>query len=168
MADFDKYATLLIQLEGGYCWHPLDSGGPTNMGVTLKVYQKWYGKDKTAEDLRKMNYARWKAIMKTDYWDKCSADRILSQSVAELFVDWCINGGTGHIKDVQRIVGTFPDGIVGPKTLTAINARTPKTLWEEIWAARKANYSAIVNKKPSQRVFWNGWMNRLAKFHFVS
>ena len=47
MADFAKYAPKLTALEGGYCWHPEDQGGPTCCGITLSTFQQYYGKDKT-------------------------------------------------------------------------------------------------------------------------
>ena len=125
MAEFKKYAKILIQLEGGYTNHPDDLGGPTNFGITLKTYQQYCGQNKTIKDLRNMSYGTWEEIMKDLYWDKCRADEIENQSVAEIVVDWCVNSGMVGLRKVQEIAGTKPDGISGPKTLAAINGEMP-------------------------------------------
>lgn len=166
MADFKKYAPTLIQMEGGYVWHPDDKGGPTNLGVTLKTYQDFYGEDKTKEDLKNISHKEWAHIMKSGYWDRCKADQIISQSVAEILVDWCVNSGMTGLRRVQELVGAKPDGIAGPITLSLINTSDPKTLHERIVNARRQFYVNIVKRNPSQKVFMNGWMNRLERFKF--
>lgn len=166
MAEFKKYAPKLLQLEGGYTNHPDDLGGPTCKGVTLKTYQQYCGKEKTVKDLRNMSYGVWEEIMKDLYWDKCRADEIENQSVAEIVVDWCVNSGMVGLRKVQELAGTKPDGISGPKTLAAINGADQQELFERIWKARQQFYVNIVKRNPSQKVFMNGWMNRLARFKF--
>lgn len=166
MADFKRYAQKLIQLEGGYTNHPDDQGGPTNQGVTLNTYRSYCGQEKTIKDLRNMSYGTWCDIMKDMYWDKCLADSIDNQSLAEILVDWCVNSGLVGLRKVQEIVGTKPDGIAGPKTLAAINGADAKELFDRIMAARKQFFINIVKRNPNQRVFINGWMNRLLMFKF--
>lgn len=166
MADFKKYAKILIQLEGGYTNHPDDLGGPTNLGIRLKTYQQYCGKEKTIKDLRNMSFGIWEDIMKDLYWDKCRADEIENQSVAEITVDWCVNSGLVGLRKVQEIAGVKPDGIAGPKTLAAINGANQKELFDRIFAARNQFYINIVKRNPTQKVFMNGWMNRLHKFKY--
>lgn len=168
MADFSKFAPLLLQLEGGYVWHPDDQGGPTNMGVTLRTYRSYCGQDKTVADLKQMSFGTWKGIMKDMYWDKCQADKINSQPLAEIIVDWCVNSGSTGIRKVQEILSLKPDGIVGPLTLAAVNGHRPQELFDRIKAARKQFYIDIVKRNPSKKVFMNGWMNRLESFAFIA
>lgn len=164
MADFKKYAPKLLQLEGGYTNHPDDQGGPTNLGITLNTYRQYCGQEKTIKDLRNMSYGVWEKIMKDMYWDRCQADKIENQSVAEIVVDWCINSGMIGLRRVQEIVGCKPDGIAGPITISMINSSDPESLFERIMSARKQFYVNIVKRNPPQKVFMNGWMNRLSKF----
>jgi lysozyme family protein len=166
MADFKKYAPKLLQLEGGYTNHPDDLGGPTNKGVTLNTYREYCGIEKTIKDLRNMSYGVWCDIMKDMYWDKCKADKIDSQPLAEILVDWCVNSGMVGLRKVQELVGTKPDGICGTITLSLINSSDAESLFDRIMSARKQFYVNIVKKNPSQKVFMNGWMNRLGKFKF--
>ena len=166
MADFAKYAPKLLQLEGGYVNHPDDLGGMTVKGVTYKTYKEYCGESQTLAQFRNMSYGTWQNIMKDLYWDKCLADKIENQSVAEITVDWCVNSGMVGLRKVQEIAGTKPDGIAGPKTLAAINGADQQELFDRIMAARKQFYINIVKKNPSQKVFMNGWNNRLLQFSF--
>lgn len=166
MADFSLYAPKLLQLEGGFVNHPDDKGGVTNKGVTLATYRQYCGQDKTIKNLQNMSYGTWQNIMKDLYWDKCLADKIENQSLAEIIVDWCVNSGMIGLRRVQEIAGTKPDGIAGPKTLAAINNANPEELFARIKDARKQFYTNIVKRNPSQKVFMNGWMNRLGMFDF--
>lgn len=169
MASFDKYAPILKKWEGYgvFVNHLLDPGGATMNGVTLRTFKLYYGRDKTVEDLKRMTDYQWRYIMKTGYWDKCKADKIKNQSVANIFVDWCVNSGTGMIKKVQAILGLKADGIVGPKTLSAINNGVQPIIHMDIKNARKAYYDGLVAQKPSQKVFYKGWMNRLNSFTYM-
>lgn len=166
MADFKKYAPKLLLLEGRYKNHPNDLGGPTNFGVTLRTYRAYCGQEKSIKDLQNMSYGTWQDIMKDLYWDKCRADEIENQCLAEIIVDWCVNSGLVGLRKVQEIAGCKPDGIAGPITLSLINTSDPKSLFDRIWYARKQFYTNIVKKNPSQKVFMNGWMNRLHMFKF--
>ena len=166
MAEFNRYAKKLVEIEGGYVNHPEDKGGPTNLGITLNTFRQYCGQGKTIKDLRNMSYGTWCEIMKDMYWDKCLADEIENQALAEIIVDWCVNSGTVGLRKVQEIAGTKPDGIAGPKTLDAINGANQKDLFDRIMAARNQFYVNIVKKNPTQRVFMNGWMNRLGRFKF--
>ena len=166
MAEFDKYAPKLLQFEGGYVNHPEDRGGVTNKGITIQTYRAYCGEHKTIKDLQNMSYGTWQKIMKDMYWDKCNADKIENQSLAEIIVDWCVNSGMVGLRKVQEIVGCKPDGIAGPITLSLINTSDAETLFDRLWKARHQFYINIVKRNPSQKVFMNGWMNRLNSFKF--
>lgn len=163
MARFDLYAPKLKKYEGGWSNHPADPAGCTMCGVTLSTYRKWFGADKTPEDLKNISNAEWTKIMKKGYWDVCGADYIENQSVAEIFVDWCINAGPGIIRKVQAIVGVEVDGVVGPKTLIAINAYCQKCLHCKIKDARIEYYTRLA-VNPAKKVFLKGWLNRTNDF----
>ena len=166
MADFSLYAPKLLAVEGNFSNHPEDFGGMTMQGITLATYRAYCGEDKTIKDLQNISYGTWQEIMKDGYWDKCRADEIENQSVAEIIADWCVNSGQTGIRKAQEVVGVKPDGIVGPKTLSAINGANPAELHERILMARHQFYEGLVRKNPSQKVFLNGWKNRLSHFKY--
>lgn len=165
MANFDTYAPKLKKWEGGWSDNPADAGGATMMGVTLATYRSYYGSWRTKQDLYRITDTQWTLIMKTGYWDKCRADEIQNQSVAELLVDWCVNAGTKTpVKALQRVLNCTADGIVGKNTLRALNGGKSAEIHQRLLTARIQFYYDLVDKKPSNKVFLRGWLNRCYDF----
>lgn len=161
-------ANKLLRLEGGYVNDKKDKGGATMRGVTLNTFRAYYGADKTAADLKAITTAQWTHIFKCGYWDKMKADGIRSQSVAELLVDFAYNSGvTTASRHIQALVGTKTDGIIGAKTISAINANTPRVLFQRLQRDRLQYVESIVKANPSQRKFLQGWRNRINSFHYA-
>ena len=168
MADARKLVPIIKRWEGGYSNHPMDKGGPTMQGITLNTFRKYYGANKTAEDLKKITDTQWYHIFKSGYWDKMRGDYILSQSIANLVVDWAWGSGpVTAARKLQRYLKVAVDGKIGPMTLAALNSRDKRTTFEDLWKLRKEHYEAIVRANPSQRVFLRGWLNRLNSFKYI-
>lgn len=172
MADINKLVPLILKWEGSkYTNDPLDPGGPTKYGVTLKTW-KSKGKDKDgdgdidANDVKLLDVDDLKLILKIGYWDLWRADKIKDQNVANILVDWVYNSGVPGIKIPQKLLGVPADGEVGPQTLKALNAQDPISFHQAVFAARKKFYEDIVKNKPSQKKWIKGWMNRLNDFKY--
>lgn len=161
MADAKLIIPFIRKWEGGYVNDPDDKGGCTMMGVTLKTYQKKYGKDKTCEDLRHITNEEWLDIFKKDYWKCWKADEIQNQSIAQLCVDmgW-MSGTKTAIKKVQECLGCKVDGIVGPKTLAALNASPSTGVFRRLWSMRYVWLTQIAKTGNNQK-YLRGWLNRL-------
>ena len=65
------------------------------------------------------------------------------------------------------VMGHSEDGIVGPKTLAAMNARNPRELFDMIKIARFDFIEDICKKRPSNNKFKRGWMNRINDIAYV-
>ena len=168
MADARKLVPIIKRWEGGYSNHPMDKGGPTMQGVTLNTFRKYYGANKTAEDLKKITDTQWYHIFKSGYWDKMRGDYILSQSIANLVVDWAWGSGpVTAARKLQRYLKVTVDGKIGPITLSALNSRDKRKTFEDLWKLRKEHFEAIVRANPSQRVFLRGWLNRLNSYKYI-
>ena len=171
MADVNILAPFIFSYEGDYAWIKGDSGGPTNKGVTLNTW-KTYGYDKNAdgiidiEDIKLITTEDATAIMKKFFWDLYKADYIKDQSVANICVDWLWMSGKPAITYVQKLVGAYADGIVGPKTLKAINDRDPQKLFDAIKKRRNTYYYTICEKRPANYKFLNGWLRRLKNIKY--
>lgn len=172
MAKFENFAGKLLRLEGGYVNHPLDKGGPTKYGVILSVWKE-YGHDKDgdgdidAEDIKKLSEEDAKWIAKKIFWDYFQADLILNESVAQFIVDWGYNSGRKTVaKIVQRVIKVDVDGIVGAKTLSAINCTDQERLFNLLKIERQVFLNNIIKRRPDQIVFYDGWMNRVNSFRF--
>lgn len=165
MASVDKLIPFIVKWEGGFVNDPDDLGGATNMGVTMATY-KTYCRRKgypvpTESRLKSMTKKQWREILKMMYWDRFRADEIESQSVANICVDWLWGSGVTAIKRVQEMLGVKVDGIVGVKTLAAINSRSSLPLFGQIKSIRVEYIDEICEKRPKNEKFRKGWMNRL-------
>lgn len=184
MATVDKFIPVVLRWEAGitvkdnetleqaferakkkgFSNDPDDSGGATMVGVTLSTYKTYCKRNglrtPSVTDLKAISYKVWRDILHTMYWNKWKADLIEDQSIANMLVDWVWGSGASiGIKRPQKLLKVTQDGIVGPKTIAAVNSAQDflKTLYD----ARKAHFEAIVKSKPTSKKFLKGWMNRL-------
>ena len=173
MADVNQLAPFILKWEGGFVNDPADLGGATNMGVTIGAWKSCgYDKDGDGDidvdDLRLLTREDVvNRVLKPHYWDRWKADDIKSQSVANILVDWVWASGAHGIKIPQRLLGVSVDGIVGPKTLAAVNARNPRELFDMIKIARFYFIEDICRKRPANNKFKRGWMNRINDIAYV-
>lgn len=174
MANIDILLPFILSFEGGFVNNPLDKGGPTNKGVTISTWRSvGYDKDGDGDididDLRLLSdHDVRDTVLRPHYWNRWKADRIRSQSVAHILVDWIWASGAHGIKIPQRILGVTQDGIVGPKTLAALNNWNPRVLFDRLKAERVAFIERIIASSPSQAVFRKGWLRRLDAIRYGS
>ena len=161
MADYRKLKPFILRWEGGYINDQADLGKQTNKGVTLSTYRSVFGKNKTVSDLKKITDEQWEFIFKKFYWDKWKADDIKDQNVANILVDWLWCSGSYGIMIPQRVLGVSVDGIVGSKTIAAINARDGRELFDTIKQERKDYIDRICQTRPQNKKFKKGWLNRI-------
>lgn len=172
MASFYPAYQLVAKAEGGYQRIPEDSGNynsrgdlvGTNWGISAPVYEDWIGRPPSTKDMQNISLLTAHQIYKSRFWDDIDGDSIQSQEVANIFFDGRVNHGRTGTKLMQKVLGVNVDGVVGNQTLSAINRANPTSLFNRYKAARRQFYYDIVNRKPSQRIFLNGWLNRLNKF----
>lgn len=171
MADVRKLVPIILKWEGGFVNDPDDLGGATNKGVTIGTYTQ-YRKSKdlslpTIEDLKNISDDEWMDILKALYWDRWKADRIVSQSIANILVDWVWASGIHGIKRPQRILGVKDDGVVGSITINALNKyNNQQELFDKIKEDRVKFIEEICLKRPTNSKFKRGWLNRLNDFNF--
>ena len=184
MASIDNLIPFILKWEGGFVNDPTDRGGATNKGVTIATYEAYCKKKglprPTVEQLKNIPDDHWREIVKTMYWDRWHADDINSQKVANILVDWVWASGINGIKKPQALLGVKADGIVGNKTLSAVNFADPEELFTAIYQERVKFINAIVARsiasyekkigrkatekellKYTQKRFEKGWLNRL-------
>lgn len=146
----------------GFANDAADLGGATQSGVTLAAYRDYKNNSRlTADDLRRISWEDWLGLLKKNYWDRWQADKIQSQSIAEMLVDWVWASGRYGITRPQKLLGVKVDGIVGQKTLQALNSRSPLQMWAAIRKDRLRFIDEICRARPANNKFKQGWLNRI-------
>lgn len=142
-----------------------DLGGPTLVGITFATYSGFCRnmglRTPSASEMIKMTYTEWRQILKKMFWDRWQADEIRNQAVAEMLVDWVWTSGNYGIKLPQKLLGVTTDGIVGTKTLSAVNSREPQSLFNLLRDERLAYTERICKSRPANLKFRTGWINRI-------
>lgn len=115
--NYQHCLELILHHEGGYVNHPKDPGGETNLGVTKRVYEEWGGQ----KDMIDLTFEDVEPIYKKNYWDRVKGDQLPAGLDLCVF-DFGVNAGTGRAaKYLQNLIGTTPDGGIGPMTLAALD-----------------------------------------------
>ena len=172
MADIYQLAPFILKWEGGFVNDPVDKGGATNMGVTIGTWRSvGYDKDGDGDidvdDLHLLTREDViERVLRPHYWNRWRADEIHNQSVANILVDWVWASGAHGIRRPQRILGVTADGIVGPKTIAAVNSMDAMELHFRIKNDRIRFIAEICKANPSQERFRRGWLNRIDELTF--
>lgn len=152
MARFDLAIGGLLRREGGLVNHPDDPGGLTNFGISKRAYP--------GIDIAALTPDSAAAIYYSDYWMPLRCDEINAQQVASGLFDAAVNmGKTTAVKLLQRIISTEPDGVMGDKTLAAVNAREAGWLTMKYGLARIERYASLAENQ-KLRGFFLGWVRR--------
>jgi len=169
----DQMIDDVIRREGGFVDHPDDRGGPTNFGITQATLSRHLGRPAAADDVRRLSRVTAREIYRREYFDGPRIDQLPAR-IRPFVFDAAVNHGPGQaIRFVQRVcdaAGFGPltiDGACGPRTALAA-AAAEHAMGDWLLAAlveeRRNFYLALVERRPEQRVFLNGWLNRLAEF----
>jgi len=151
----------VLKHEGGYVNDPLDSGGRTNLGVTQRVWEEFVGHPVSEADMRALTPQKVAPMYKIKYWNP-SYCAVLPKGLDYVVFDFAVNAGTGRsVKTLQSAIGCVSDGVIGPRTMAAINNANPKDLITKFSDARADFYQGIVARKPDQTRFIKGWLNRV-------
>ena len=150
----------VLKHEGGYVNDPLDNGGRTNLGVTQRVWEEWVGHPVSEADMKALTPEKVAPMYKMKYWNAAYCEK-LPKGLDYVVFDAAIMSGTGRsTKMLQQAIGVVADGVIGPRTMAAINDADPKDLVTKFSDARADFYQGIVARKPDQARFIRGWLNR--------
>jgi len=154
--NFDQAFQSLIGHEGGYLSADAarrqgDPGGETKYGISKAAYP--------GEDIANMTLERAKQIYKRDYWGPAGCDAVPDAIKFDLF-DMAVNSGVKPaIRALQTAVKEVEDGILGPRTLQALQSVPPDRLRLRFSAARRMLWAGL----RTWPTFGRGWTIRQAK-----
>ena len=155
--NYQHCLEMILHHEGGYVNHPKDPGGETNLCVTKRVYED-FGGEKDMKDLLVEDVA---PIYEKNYWGRMKCDDIPSGLDLCVF-DFGVNAGTGRsAKYLQRMIGSTPDGGIGPNTLKALAAFVENEGLKYAIETFQANRQEYYEKLKTFETFGRGWTRRV-------
>lgn len=176
-----KQSILLCTLfhEGGYVNDKDDKGGETYRGISRIKNPNWEGwayvdqlKPLKRGDI--INHAGLKEAVAKLYFEKYFKqnrfNEIESPKKALVLFDMAVNGGYSvfmvqNILNIAFQKGLLNDGVLGAKTLAAINEVPEIAFCNEVNKYRIARFKRIVEKDPTQEKFYEGWIDRVRKLN---
>jgi lysozyme family protein len=154
--NFDQAFTALLGHEGGYLSAEAarrqgDPGGETKFGISKASYP--------GEDIAGMTLERAKTIYRRDFWGPAGCDAVPDAIKFDLF-DTAVNSGVKPaVKILQKACREAEDGILGPKTLQALQSMQPAELRLRFSAGRRILWASL----RTWPTFGKGWTLRQAR-----
>lgn len=148
--EFDAAFEKLLGHEGGYVNNPSDPGGETRFGISKRSYPHL--------DIKALTVEQSKAIYKRDFWGPAGCDAVPDALRFDLF-DMAVNSGVkAAVKTLQGAVRETEDGILGPRTLQAVQSMPADKVRARFNGARLLFMSGLSNWP----AFSRGWARRIA------
>lgn len=174
----------VLETEGGFVDDPVDRGGTTKYGISLR-FLKDEGQidldgdgDIDGMDIRRLKRSDAIFLYHRCFWKRLDADA-LPQPIGEMMFDQAVNAGLGSARRLlQRAINrclaraaSAPpqlviDGWIGKATTDALNwvlrwgALGMPALTDAFRVEVRLRYRAIAEQNPSQRRFLKGWLAR--------
>jgi len=155
--------TAILQREGAaYTDLGADKGGPTRYGITLASLQAYRQRPVTADDVRLLTEAEARACYADRYIRRPHFDGIADGDLQAEVVDAGVqHGQPTAAMMLQRAAHVADDGTIGPATLAAVNASSPKRLRLLVLGQRFRLEGHLITRDHAQACFAEGWANRL-------
>jgi lysozyme family protein len=163
--SFEDAFSATMRREGGYKLHKVegDTGGLTYAGIARNKNPQWVGwqyfdRNETPPTSLVRDFYF------TGYWLPIKGDQLRFDIAASIF-DFAVNtSAPGRpvvaVKLAQVVAGVEADGVVGPRTVAALNALTINAFALGYFAAKIQRYADIVKRDRTQLKFLLGWTNR--------
>lgn len=158
---FNEALEFVFKAEGGLSDDVEDAGGITKYGISIK-FLKEINPKATSDDIVGLTKQEAKDLYYRYFWLACKCDK-MPRNVAFVVFDTAVNCGCGTaIKLLQKCFYDIAvDGVIGNETLQAVKDSSPDLIVDSYLSLRTKRYKDIVAKHPRQRVFINGWLNRV-------
>ena len=165
MDRFERIFDYLLMVEGGYSNDKHDKGGKTKYGI-IEEEARDFGYKGDMQDLT-IDFA--KNIYLKKYYLGNKLDKVVNDKVALSICDWAVNSGRKGTKNAQIAINQLTnanldaDGIIGNKTLEALNAADPEKFLEVYHNLQRIYYKGKVEADRTQERFLTGWLNRVQR-----
>ena len=165
MDRFERIFDYLLMVEGGYSNDKNDKGGKTKYGIIEEEARDFGYKG----DMQDLTIDFTKNIYLKKYYLGNKLDKVVNDKVALSICDWAVNSGRNGTKNAQIAINQLTnanldvDGIIGNKTLEALNSVDPEKFLEVYHNLQRIYYKGKVEADKTQERFFDGWINRVQR-----
>lgn len=160
--SFERSLAFVLQHEGGWVLDPADPGLETYRGISRRAHPDWDGWA-TIDRLPKPIVGLIveleplvRDLYFSDYWVR-SGCCDMPERLAFVMFDWAVNSGASRVvKELQRFVGAYPDGIWGEKTKASVDRWMDRSIALPMIVRRRQFLAGQANPR-----FARGWRNRV-------
>lgn len=182
MANFLQSVTYMLQNEGGFVDDPLDSGGATNMGITIQslyAFRVQIAKkeDKenvpmpTKDDIKNLSTSEAMELYYEMYYRPLRLMFVHHNNIATAIMDMSVNMGRGQaVTIVHRALirmlydtGTDGGGRLDDVAIESLNKCDPSNFIDTFEVFVMQFYNGLVSKRPKDAKFLHGWSQRAGR-----
>lgn len=167
MTNFDEALAFVLRNEDPRLSGVVtrDSGGRTRFGIAERFHPELGDAFYAGPPHEALEKAR--EIYRFEYWREIRGDDIENQQVAAKLLDMAVNLGVRQaIVLCQRALNATDeddlaaDGVLGERTLDAVNRCDPALLLEHLRGACADFYHHLADVNPKSRRYLHGWLAR--------
>lgn len=158
---FKRAMDHVLKWEGGYVDHPDDPGGATKYGISLRFLEEiWPGAD--GDTIANLSTEQAEDLYYQYFWLP-GYEKICDERIATMLFSSGVNMGIARaIRISQQTANNLGqklkvDGVLGPKTLAALNMYAPEVFLREM---RKLLILRRLDIAKVRHPFIRGWVRR--------
>lgn len=165
MTDRQLVDWIIERHERGFSDDADDRGGATFNGITLRLFSSFMGREMTVDQLKALPRKMQVDILHSEFCFKPKLHLLIDARVKLCAMDFAIHSSPIRaVRSLQYGAGLddeLTDGVLGPKTLEAVNGADPATVHRRMLAYRMRFIAEAIRAHPTNLKF-RGWWNRLA------
>ena len=138
-----------------------DSGGKTRFGIAANEHPEVPASFYTTDAATALFMAE--QIYADKYWHPLHLDSVNDDGLASVMLDFGVNSGVSRCsKEVQALLGTVSDGVIGPQTLQLIQSTNQIVLAANLRATRAVWDREVAAANPGDAPYLANWLKRAA------
>jgi lysozyme family protein len=146
-------------LSGKVSTLPGDSGGMTRFGIATNVHPEVPASFYTTDTATALFTAQ--QIYSNSYWHPLHLDSINDDGLASVLMDFGINSGVSRAtKELQMLLGTVSDGVIGSQTLALIEKADQPALATSLRSQRQEWDREVAAANPGDAPYLANWLKR--------
>jgi lysozyme family protein len=165
MTTIEQVTWIIRAFEGDlFTDDPIDTGGATKYGITLRTLAAYRGQPTTKEDVRNLTEPEAVSIGVAIFAEESGLGEIAWEDLRLVCLDYAFHSGwVPAIKALQRAIGgVLVDGVWGPQTQIAVNRLADDhPTAQAICTDREVRMQARIRQQPDQKKYAVGWWTRV-------